>query len=747
MPDERQMMPGEPPMNEGEMEMITEEAAETDAVLNTLAEQSRMLAEGNEDMLAEEERFSVIDTFENFASKPDIVEKCDEAITQAFNDIGSRDDIEEIWEKNDLMYRIKPEAALKVKNRANESHGVFTVGINQLVSMAYKTFTDGLKNYGYDPLPHESTDLFEIIKKNAEILTRLLHKSMQRTKFKRELRRTLYQIYLKGTGIASVPWEKEQVELQMLKRGKKKGEKHKIVKKTVNLMDLPGFNTIEVDRVLVDPNIENLDDQHAVFIRAPMQWNQLWKDSEAKKIILPSKDDEKLRETIEGYRETVASQYNTHKQNQADNADREYTDRQRGMFKHWEIWIMLPLDPETGKWDANKQEYRYRVQILGDPLSCEIMEIRRNPFPDGIPLLKANHGEDDIGFYHISLGEKCSSYYDQICTAVNQMIDNRSKNTRKPFLYDPMRINKDQIDFGHSVAIPCDGGDPKSALYEFQLSDMTGTIMATIAWYKQEMREIMNTTDSVMGVAMGGRTSASEYQGARVASTTPIFADMAAIEEDLIAGYMRKFANYVNNYMTPREIAKIIGPDGMQFSFEFAGHYTPVVKAVQELSDKNMMQQFYMQLFTMVTDEQKKNRILLRMTETMGIDNPHELIPETAQDQAIKASLWENTAILQYAQFDMPQRGENHEVHLRIHYAALWKAQEDKNANANILGQHINQTESLKREEKVSGGFVPLSGFGQLQTGGSSDTSPGEQSGQQISAALGAQQGGTPVPS
>jgi len=744
MPDERQMMPGEPPMAEGEMGMTPEEAAETDAALNTLAEQSRMLAEGDEAMIAEEERFSVIDTFENFASKPAIVDECKKAVQQAFTDIGSRDDLEKIWKKNDLMYRIKPEAALKIKNRANESHGVFTVGINQLVSMAYKTFTDGLKNYGYEPLPHESIDLFEAIKKNAEILTRLLHKSMQRTKFKRELRRTLYQIYLKGAGVASVPWEKEQVELRLLKRGD--GNKHKLTKKTVNIMDLPGFNTIEIDRVWMDPNIEKLDDQHAVFIRSPMQWNQLWKDSEAKKIILPSKDDEKLRETLEGYKETVASQYNTHKQDEASNADREYTDRQRGMFKQWEVWIMLPLNPETGEWDVNKQEYRYRVRILGDPVSCEIMEIRRNPFPDGIPLLKANHGEDDIGCYHISLGEKCESYYDQICTAVNQMIDNRSKNTRKPFLYDPLRINKDQIDFGHSAAIPCDG-DPKDAIYEFQLSDMTGTIMSTIVWCKNEMREIMNTTDAVMGVAMGGRTSASEYQGARVSATTPIFADMAAIEEDLIAGYMRKFANYVNNYMSAREIAKIIGPDGMEFSFEFAGHYIPIVKAVQELSDKATMQQFYMQLFTMVTDEQKKNRILLRMAETMDIDNPHELIPETAQDQSIKAALWENTAILQYAQFDMPQRGENHESHLRIHYAALWKAQTDKNTNANILGQHINQTESLKREEKVAGGSVPLSGFGQPQTGGPSATTPGEQSGQQISAALGAQQGGTPVPS
>lgn len=743
MPNQEELMPGEPPLAEGESAMTELEAAESDTALNTLAEEIAVLDEGTEAMEKDEERFAASDIFKNFANDSEIVEQCKHAIIDAFNDIGSRDDIESIWKKNDLMYRVKPESALTFKNRANEAHGVFTVGINQLVGMAYKTFTDGVRNYGYEPLPHESPDTFEILRKNAMILTRLLQKSMQRSKFKRELRRTLYQVYLKGTTAVSVPWESDKTELEIIKRGKDR----KLEKRVVTIMDLPGFRTIDIDRLWVDANIENIDDQHAVFVRSPMQWNELWLDSESNRIILPSKDNETLRETIEKYKETTTSTFTTHKQDQASNAGREYIDRQRGMFKHWEVWIMLPLDPDTGKWDVNKREYRYRVRILGDPLNCDILEIRRNPFPDGIPILKANHGEDDIGFYHISLGEKCESYYDQICTAVNQLIDNRSKNVRKPFLYDPMRINKDEIDFGHSLAIPCDNGDPRTAIYEMSLSDMTGTIANTINWCKQEMREIMNTTDAVLGVAMGSRTSASEYQGARLAATTPIFADMAAIEEDLIAGYMRKFADYVNNYMTPKEIARIIGPDGMEFNFQFAGYYMPVAKAVQDLRDKVMMQQFYTQLYQMVSDEQKKNRILLRMADIMEIDNPHELIPETAQYQAIKAALWENTAILQYAQFDMPQRGENHDAHLKVHYTALWKAQQEKNRNTNILGQHINATESLKREEKAAGGIVPLSEFGQPRTDFPPTATPGEQSGQQISAVLGAQQGGTPMPS
>ena len=723
-----------------------EEAAESDSALNTLAEQERIMDEEVKGMDEEEEAFSTIDLFENFASKPNIVEECKKSVSKAFSDLQYRGDLEEIWKKNDLMYRVHPSSDLKEKNRANESHGVFTVGINQLVGMAYKTFTDGIKKYGFEPMPHESPDTFEILRKNANILTRLLHRAMERTKFKRELRRTLYQVYLYATCWVSVPWESVKMTLNMLVRGGESDKKEKLDKKIVNTMDLPGFETIGIDRIWADPNVENIDDQLAIFIKSPMQWNELWKDSEADKIILPSKDNEKLRDTVDKYKETTASEFNTHNQNKADNADREYMDHQVGMFKHWEIWIMLPLDPETGKWDVNKQEYRYRVRILGDPLSCDIMEIRRNPFPDGIPLLKGNHGEDDIGCYHMSLGEKCESYYEQICTAVNQMMDNRSKNVRRPIIVDPMRIDKETIDFGHSNVTFCDG-DPRTAIYEFQIADMTGTIANTINWCKQEMREIMNTTDAVMGVAMGSRTSASEYQGAQVAATTPIFADMTAIEEDIIVGYMRKFANYVNNYMTSTEIAQIIGPDGMEFNFDFAGHYTPVAKAVQDLRDKAMMQQFYLQLYQSVTDENKKNRILLRLADIMEIDNPHELIPETAKDQAIKAALWENSVMLNYGQFDTPQKGEDHDAHLQIHYTAFWKAQQEKNKNANILGQHINQTESLKREENVSGGNAPLSEFGQPQTGLPSETTPGEQSGQQISAALGAQQGGTPVPS
>jgi hypothetical protein len=735
MPNSENMMAPIPP----EME---QEIAESDEALNTLREQVEQLDAEDAAMDDEEEQFSTIDVFENFAEKDAIVEEVKKLLYSTFTNIQFREDMEGIWNKNDLMYRVKPESTLKEQNRANESHGVFTVGINQLVGMAYKTFTDGIKNYGYEPAKYESKDTFEIIRKNAEILTRLLQKSMSRNKFKRELRKSLFQTYLHGTTIAMIPWESEKIVLEMLDRAAK-GKK--IKKKTVNVMDLPGFEMQEIQKVYIDPNIDDIDAQQAIYIKAPVQWNELFQDSEAGKIKLPTKDDDKLRDTIERYREVVSSTENVHENNRATNAGRTLIDRQTDLFKHWIVWIMLPLDPDTGKWDENGQEYRYRVRLLGDPLSCDVMEIRRNPFPDGVPLIKANQGEDDIGFYHISLGEKVESHFDQLCTAINQMTDNRSKNVRRPIIFDPMRLEADKYDFGHSNTVPCQG-DPRTAMMELQLADMTGTIMQTILFNEQKIKEIMSTTDPVMGITMGGRTSASEYQGAKAAATTPIFADLTAIEEDLIVGYMRKFAVYVNNYMSHKQISDIIGPDGMEFNFDFAGHYTPVAKAVQELRDKLTMSQFYMQLYQMVNDEHKRNRILLRMAEIMDVENPHELIPETGKDQAIKAALWENTAILQYEKYDMPQPGEDHKTHLEQHYPALWRAQKEKLENANILAQHINLTETMKREEKMAGAMNPLSTGGQPQTDMAPAT-PGEESGQAISAVLGAQQvGGTPEP-
>jgi len=694
---------------------------------------------------------TVMELFPNFAENEEVVNETKKLLSSIFSNISDRTDLETIWEKNDEMYRVKPDASKDDVHRANESTGVFHVSVNQLVSMAFKFLTDNVQNYKYGYKGVVDDEVQNIARKqNADILTKLFHKALSTNKFKKNLKRILHNVYKNGNGFVGVPWEKRVVD--MVYRDKDSGERKT---KEVEKNNLPGMEFIPIDRIWLDENIDEIDDQPAIFIRHPISWSSLLVDSKKNKVRLFKGEDgeDGFKNRFEKYKDSFSStEFNTAKSDRMDNADRPMQDRTSEFYQHWIIWALLPIDKKTGKWDKDGEDVRCRVRILGTPEGCEVIEIRANVFPDGVPILVTHQTEDDVGMYHISLGEKVKSYFDQICTAVNQLIDNRSKNCRRPIIVDPMRVtNIDAWDFGHSNVLNVTG-DVTTAFKEAQLTDMTSAIVPTIQYCELKVREIMNTIDAVMGQAMGGRTSASEYMGAKASATTPIFSDMASIEDDIIGGYMRKFAQYVHTFMTLEDIISQVGKTGESFQFHLNDVYSFEMRGVIEAMDKAARIQNLMQLFSMSMDANARSKIMLRIAETMDIENPGEMVAIPAKDQAVKAALWENNEMLVSGQWDEPDMGEMHDVHLQIHKQALWEAQgsEDENAstNAPMLQDHIGKTEYLKRQEQSMGGASPLpageNNGPQAQAG--APPLPGNEQGQNIAGELGNLNAGSPIP-
>jgi hypothetical protein len=693
------------------------------------------------------ESSSIMDVMPNYAEDSSIVEKTKNRIKSLFSNIRDRSELESIWEKNDSMYRIKPDPSKDDVHRANESTGVFHIAVNQLVSMAFKTFTDNPDNYKFGYFASTEDEQVNIVKsKNAEILTMLFRRAQSSTKFKKNLKRVLLDIYKNGNGIIGIPWEKIVVDTYY--RDKDSGERK--IREYVQ-SDLPAFEFIPLDKVWMDENIDEIELQPGVFIKNSISWNQLFLDSKKQKVKLFENEGDGLKNKLDKYRERLSSlEYNNPKSERMDNAGRTFEDRSAELYEHWTCWVNLPIDKDNSEWNENNAEIRCRVRFLGNPDSCDIIEIRENIFPNGLPILMAHQTEDDIGSYHISLGEKVETYYDQICIATDQLIDNRSKNCRRPIVYDPLRMDGNKYDFGHSNTIPCTG-DVKSAFTEMQLLDMTGTISQSIQYYEQKFREITNTTEAVIGQAMGGRTSASEYVGARTAATTPIFSDMASIEDALIGEYMKKFAQCVHAFMTHEDIVKQIGSMGAEFQFDLSDIYLVELRGVAEAMDKATKIQSLMQLFGMTQDMGIKSKITLRIAETMGLENPAQFVAIPAKDQAIKAALWENNEILVFAQYDEPEQGEMHDVHLPVHRQALWQAQREKNPNAPMMQQHISLTEQLKKSEQALSGansFPGGQGVGpSSSTLASAPITPGQEEGQVISGQMGNMNGGSPIPS
>jgi hypothetical protein len=694
-----------------------------------------------------DEDVALFDLFPNYAEEQEIVDQTKKRLSHIFSNIRDRSALETIWKKNDQMFRCKPDSSLDSKHRANEATGVFHISVNQLQSMAFKTFTDNPENYTYGyrgAVDDETTNIIRA--KNAEIMTLLFRKAQSNNQFKSNLKKALHDCYKNGTCFVGVPWEKRVTDL--VYRDKASGDR-----KTMAFVKnyLPGFEFIPIDKIWLDENIDDIDGQPAVFIDSPITWDVLLRDSKNNNVKLFEPDgQEGLRNKFAKYIEHVSSSdLSTPAQDRMDNADRDRQDRTSERYKHFFVWVNLPIDKDSKKWDEDGLEMRCRVRLVGSPESCEIIEVRENVFPGGIPILVAHQTEDDVGMYHISLGEKTETYYDQICTSINQLIDNRSKNLRRPFVYDPLRVDIDKYDWGHSNGIPCQG-DIRSAFMETQIADMTGTVMASIQYFEQKIREIMNTTDAVMGVAMGGRTSASEFMSAKASATTPIYSDMASIEDSLIGEYMRRFAQYIHTFMTLEDIVAQIGVVGAEFQFDLADIYTVELKGVSEAMDNATRIQNLLQLFGLTQDAGAKAKIMLRLAEAMGEENPADFVTIPAKDQAVKAALWENNEIMTYAQWDEPETGEMHDVHIAIHSQRMWQAQREDppNANVQMMQQHISKHQMLQKQEQsqAGGASAPIT-QGQASGQNASAPLPGDTSRQNIAADMGSMNAGSPVSS
>jgi hypothetical protein len=192
-----------------------------------------------------------------------------------------------------------------------------------------------------------------------------------------------------------------------------------------------------------------------------------------------------------------------------------------------------------------------------------------------------------------------------------------------------------------------------------------------------------------------------------------------------------------------------IGEVGQEFQFALADIYSLELRGVVEAMDKAMRIQNLMQLFAMSTDPAAKSKIMIRIAEAMEVENPAEMIPIPAKDQAVKAALWENNEMLIHGQWDEPDMGEMHDLHLQIHKQALWQAQREDppNPNTNLMQEHISKTEMLKKMEQSQSqaqGVSPLPlGNGQPETGA---PLPGDVQGEVLAGQSGNAQAGSPIP-
>jgi len=657
-----------------------------------------------------------------------------------FKDIQHRGDLKNIWDTSDKMFRCKP-FDKDYESRADTATCDYAVAVHQLKAITFKTILEHLNDYRYIAagLPTDEDRVrYEL---QADAFTAMLHMSLKQKASRQALSKTAHQFWKDGNCIAGVEWISKRYDINTWDGN--------VMEPSLEYVG-PVLRAINRQEVWLDSDIEDLDEQDAFFIRDPISWTELITNPD---FVLPEKH---TRQAMALFLSDKASQYRAARTQAQENAgvDGDTYMPEPATYNRWVGWCMLPIQYENGRgtWDENGATFRHRIQLLGDPgKTAHCMLIEPNPFPLGVPFMAGHEVEDDIGFDHQSRAERVKTYYEQICIAQDQLIETREKNNRRPVVYDPYSIPAfEDYEFGASQSIPAKGS-PKDAFLEMQISDMTGSNLLHIEHCERKLKEMMHATRAVLGEAMGARTSASEYMGARAAATAPIYEAIARFEDAIIIGYMEKFRAYVQRFMKAEDLVQILGPEGRLISLEDAEEaltrrYGIMAEGVAKFSTE--MEEFQKTLQFYQVTQNDPNLQPGSTLEELALSlrkNPKRFLRVPSRREATKAALLENQVILQDGKWDEVEETDNHDVHLDVHTRGLFDAEQTgATQNVPLMQQHINKHNQFKTQA-VSGALAP-----QLpQSSGlpeAAESTPGEQSGRELSAEQGNVQGGANIP-
>jgi hypothetical protein len=507
--------------------------------------------------------------------------------------------------------------------------------------------------------------------------------------------------------------------------------------------NFPSISFPHVDMVYADRYIGNIADQNCVIMLSRRTRSEIYQD------VMLGYFDQDAYDKITKDDEWDGTTGGEQAEKEFTNRERDYSPGSTGTFLQWDVFMRAPID-DAGSWDEDNPPQLYWGTIIGNTMSNgKVMRIERNPDPDDeIPIkeIRVNPDSSDE-LFHTTNAEVVRSAYSASCTLMNMALDNMG-NVNDP----PLKIVDGQHrvkDFTYKKGARWHV-DNVNAITQMEIRDNTLQTGALLDRVDAAVNQALATDPALMGQYAGARTSASEFLGVNSNTKLPHLTQISYILNQLLPWMARKYMSYWYAYGLPEQIAQIADQDKyydiyvkdvaakMQFGFDV------VVDIVDEYEDDMVKQQqttaiiqtigsvpFYQQspFHTVNAGE------LLKEWLTQMKWNPNRIIMPSAETDSVKAARSENQAMLVTGQYDRPQPGENHIVHLREHeserlrWNGLEKSSDLRAVNLPLLDQHIAEH---KQYAQSAGAAPPPAAPG--------NETPGEVVGNQQAAALGAMQ-------
>lgn len=324
-----------------------------------------------------------------------------------------------------------------------------------------------------------------------------------------------------------------------------------IIEYDATIKDEVGFYPLQIENTYFDTRIEDLNRQSCFLWRSDINRPEIWAESLAGKFKNVDKITEKHKYQLMGY------------ENQSENERRQDAGQEitvamsSEMYERWQCWLMLPKIKITKnkkgevtdlEWDQNAEPRRYVFEVIGG-LSYGPIVVRFEESPywsNNIPFIMAHSHDDDIGSYHRGLLEILDDNWVQEAVAKGQLMDNRTMMTFRPMQWLKGRVMNKSGRIDHNTIFTVTSQD---AIKQLEVADISGTIGNTLNYLREESEALGQTPKFMVGEAMGGRTSASEFATIRDQSSAPALTDIKALNMQLWGGYMKKVLEYMPQFV------------------------------------------------------------------------------------------------------------------------------------------------------------------------------------------------------
>ena len=524
-----------------------------------------------------------------------------------------------------------------------------------------------------------------------------------------------------------------------------------------------GFTVKELDRVIADwPDlirhdmkdswfdamIDDIQNQSCVIVRKYKQLGELWQ--------LQRVDEFKNVGDI-----TTAHLYNGEQHNstmterQTNAGEEPDTTRQTTLFDLYDAWIRLPVNPETGKWEPDKQIPKwYNVVFVGDldgkPVCAKLSP--NTHFCEQIPFLLYHSHDDDKGALHMGYAILLKCLYMMETTVFNQTFDNNTLRTQKPLIADRGSLSVRDKTFtagGNRVWWKRPGAaDP----HEMDIQDTTQQSIPLLATIQENTKETAGANKPFLGEAMGSRTSASEAIGVLEQAIKPALEDTKYKANQLLPFVAFWVKEMWREFGDPRRRLMVTYQNEQREikPAELWGPLNTRVVSIKRFQDNILRRREEDQMLNIIvplmlssraTGQQGVKVFFRQVLKNRSYDDVDKILESGSKFDAHHIADGENDAILFGGVYDLPKEGEDHEAHIERHKpflaSYLLLPEEEQNpASARMMKQHIQMHETFI--ERAEAGAANAAMTGQMPAEAGAPRSPGEAAGDMMGAEAGA---------